>query len=109
MRRLDESGHTGACGLDIDVPWMAWNISPGLLGSAPTGTGVMPARICTPGAVTSGLRKSPTGPRDQKRRHDVARDLVATPPVHDAITFVLVVMKFEERRRIGWSMCTDGM
>ncbi len=29
------------------------------------GTGVCPARICTPGAVMSGLMKSPAGPRDE--------------------------------------------
>ena len=53
------------CGLDIDVPWIAWNSWPG----APmNGVGLLPARICTPGAVTSGLMMSaaaPSGPRDE--------------------------------------------
>src|SRR5918994_7588619 len=53
-------------GLDIDVPWIAWNSWPG----APrNGVGEFPARICTPGAVTSGLMMSwapPFGPRDEK-------------------------------------------
>src|ERR1700752_67786 len=53
------------CGLDIDVPLIAWNSCPG----APrNGVGVLPARITTPGAVTSGLMRSgaaPLGPRDE--------------------------------------------
>ena len=54
------------CGDDIEVPAMAWKYSPG----GPPGprlrrTGVLPARICTPGAVMSGLRNWPPGPRDE--------------------------------------------
>ena len=30
-----------------------------------SGVGVLPARICTPGAVTSGLSQLPPGPRDE--------------------------------------------
>ena len=55
------------CGLDIDVPAIAWNSSPGRAGDRRTA--MLPARICTPGAVTSGLMMSgatPFGPRDEK-------------------------------------------
>ncbi len=55
-------------GEDIDVPAMAWKSSPGGPDgmAAGFGWGVVPARIWMPGAVTSGLMKLPTGPRDEK-------------------------------------------
>ncbi len=54
------------CGTDIDVPLRYWKFSP----RTPFATsGVCPARISTPGAVTSGFRISGAvrfGPRDEK-------------------------------------------
>ena len=52
------------CGLDIEVPAIAWNSSP------PLAYGELPARIWMPGAVMSGLMMSSpnpvgTGPRDE--------------------------------------------
>ncbi len=55
------------CGLDIDVPAIAWNSSPG--GLSGSGKGELPATIWIPGAVTSGLMMSgaiESGPRDEK-------------------------------------------
>src|SRR5687767_12141789 len=74
------------CGLDIDVPWMAWNNSPG----APrNGVGLLPARICTPGAVTSGLMMSGAarfGPRDENTAMSGApASGAAEPAVNDAV------------------------
>ena len=56
------------CGLDMDVPLIDWNSSPG---DPRVAVGVFPARMFTPGAVTSGLMMSafagdPTGPLDEK-------------------------------------------
>ncbi len=56
------------CGADIEVPEIDWNSCPGRPSS---GVGVLPARMLTPGAVTSGLITSaeagrPTGPREEK-------------------------------------------
>src|SRR3954447_18296963 len=56
------------CGLDIDVPAMAWNNWPGAP-SAAAPIGDAPARICKPGAVMSGFTMSGAvafGPRDEK-------------------------------------------
>src|SRR5215207_8487071 len=74
------------CGLDIDVPWIAWNSCPG----APIhGVGLLPARICTPGAVTSGLMMSGAallGPRDEKIAMSAAPSSgAAEPAVNDAV------------------------
>src|SRR5687767_13647995 len=55
------------CGLDMEVPAIAWNSSPG--GVPGSGNGDWPARICRPGAVTSGLITSGAtafGPREEK-------------------------------------------
>src|SRR3954464_10702959 len=55
------------CGLDIEVPAIAWYRLPGLpFSGSPSVTGVVPASTCRPGAVTSGLMKSACGPRDEK-------------------------------------------
>ena len=55
------------CGLDMDVPAMAWNSSPfGPLATS-TCSGDAPARIWTPGAVMSGLltpSRWPAPPRE---------------------------------------------
>ena len=51
---------------DIEVPLMAWKSSPG---EPRNGFSPLPARITTPGAVTSGLMMSAAtgfGPRDEK-------------------------------------------
>src|SRR3954462_15780376 len=56
-----------ACGLDIAVPAIAWKrllLGP-FVGVVWSGCGVMPARTWIPGAVMSGLMKSPVGPRDE--------------------------------------------
>src|SRR5438034_3875382 len=82
------------CGLDIDVPAMAWKnwpCGPGVTYGAPVLVvgwycGVMPARICTPGAVTSGLMKSPTGPRDENAAITSPRTRVAVPLAQVAFT-----------------------
>ena len=54
------------CGVDMDVPLRYWKKSPV---EPSAGSGVMPARICTPGAVTSGLIQLGSvanGPREEK-------------------------------------------
>ena len=74
------------CGLDMDVPAMIWNRWPGGPEATSMGRGVLPARIWMPGAVTSGLRKSVEGPREE---NDVTWSpwmCVATPVSHDART-----------------------
>ena len=76
-----------ACGLDIEVPAIAMKNSPGgPEATAPHGVGVVPARICSPGAVTSGLMKSPTGPREEKKVISSGRTCVGTPVLHVAVT-----------------------
>jgi hypothetical protein len=47
---------------------------------------VVPARICTPGAVTSGLMKSPSGPRDENDAITSPGTGEATPVDHEART-----------------------
>ncbi len=69
------------CGLDIDVPLIDWNSSPG---TPKFGTGVLPARTFTPGAVTSGLMMSSATvfePRDEKLAIQGASISVNTPPL----------------------------
>ena len=54
-------------GADMDVPAMAWKSSP--VGCPLAGIGVFPAMIWTPGAVRSGLMRSPAvgfSPREEK-------------------------------------------
>src|SRR3954466_1998872 len=53
------------CGLDIDVPAIAWYRLPAGPFVIPVGCGVIPASTWIPGAVTSGLTQSPSGPRDE--------------------------------------------
>ena len=69
-RAASRMAEPAMCGDDIDVPAIAWKNSPGGLppstGSGAGGVGEAPARICTPGAVMSGLMKWPPGPRDEK-------------------------------------------
>ena len=54
------------CGDDIEVPAMARKYWPGGPPAGSSGVGVWPARICTPGAVMSGLMNWPPGPREEK-------------------------------------------
>jgi hypothetical protein len=82
-----------ACGLDIDVPAITWNISPGGPPNTLIGSGVWPARICMPGAVTSGFRNSPTGPRDEKLVMTSGVTAVGAPGSHRATTPVCVDRK----------------
>ena len=89
------------CGLDIDVPAMAWKNWPG----GPTakfvsyGSGVVPARIWIPGAVTSGLMKSPSGPRDENDVMTSPRTVVGTPVVNVAVSPAWAVEERDQRVR----------
>src|SRR3954451_20601950 len=74
------------CGDDIDVPAIAWYSSPAGPLAGSIGVGVLPARICTPGAVMSGLRKSPIGPRELNDAMTSPLSLVAWPSAHVAVT-----------------------
>ena len=60
------------CGEDIEVPAIAWKYWPGGPPATSSGVGVLPARICTPGAVMSGLMKLPARAARGERRHHVA-------------------------------------
>jgi hypothetical protein len=78
-------------GEDIEVPAMAWKNSPGgpsvivsAQASDPTPHGESPARICTPGPVTSGLMKLPPGPREENAAITSPCPLRACPPGNDA-------------------------
>ena len=51
-----------------------------------TGVGVFPARIWIPGAVTSGLTKSPSGPRDEKKVISSPRMAVFVAAAHVPVT-----------------------
>ena len=76
------------CGLDMDVPGMAWKSCPAAPGFSESGASVLPARILTPGAVTSGLIKSESkvfGPRDEKAAITESWAPAASPPLRDAV------------------------
>ena len=63
-------------GDDIEVPEIDWNSWPG---EPEVGVGVFPARMFTPGAVTSGLMMSALsrfGPRDENAAIDGASIVV---------------------------------
>src|SRR5690606_25046022 len=75
-----------ACGDDIEVPAIAMYSSPGGPLATSTGVGVVPAMTCTPGAVMSGFRKSPTGPRELNAAMTSPGETVAVPPAHVAVT-----------------------
>jgi hypothetical protein len=60
--------------------------------TVPVGCGVIPASTCTPGAVTSGLIQSPSGPRDENAAIMSATPGCAVPCAHVARTFVCVPM-----------------
>src|SRR5262245_19044625 len=81
-----------SCGDAIEVPEIAWKSSPGgpsVIVSAqaddPMPHGESPARICTPGAVTSGLMKFPPGPRAAVKAITSPRPLRARPAGNEAV------------------------
>src|SRR5262245_25119294 len=98
---LTSADTPAACGLDIDVPAIAWNRFPGgpLVGVVWSGCGVMPASTWMPGAVTSGLIQSPSGPRDENVAMMSGVVGVAVPWLHVARTFVCVLTKLS--RAVG--------
>jgi hypothetical protein len=76
------------CGLDIEVPPIAWNSCPGKPRNA---VGVFAARIWTPGAVMSGFSRSPvlrvlgsSGPRDENAAIVLPPPNSFEPPESDA-------------------------
>ena len=81
------------CGLDMDVPAMAWNSSPCGPSATPAGggrcCGLAPARICTPGAVMSGLltprRLARPAARAEGRHHVALGRLPSHPAVRVAV------------------------
>src|SRR5919108_5460576 len=81
------------CGLDIDVPAIAWNSSSGTIPGS--GNGELPARIWMPGAVISGLMMSSatgSGPREEKSVIDGALGHVdGASVVIDAVAGLLPV------------------
>src|SRR5262245_50711917 len=81
------------CGLDIEVPAIAMNRLPGgpLSAVVWSGCAVVPASTWMPGAVTSGFRKSPTGPRDENVAITSGVVGDATPVDHVAFTLVCVL------------------
>jgi hypothetical protein len=65
---FSSANRPATCGLDIDVPAIAWNSSPATWPGS--GNGDAAARIWMPGAVMSGLmmsRADGLGPRDENR------------------------------------------
>src|SRR5262249_61391923 len=84
-----------ACGLDIEVPAIAMNRLPGGPLSAVVWSGFadVPASTWMPGAVTSGFRKSPVGPRDENVAMTSGGVGDATPVDHVAFTFVWPLTK----------------
>jgi hypothetical protein len=68
------------------VPAIAWKSCPGGPFTVPIGCGVMPAITWMPGAVMSGLMKSPTGPRDENVAITLPFEGVSMPVVHVAVT-----------------------
>lgn len=74
------------CGLDMDVPLIAWNNCPGAELSA---AGLAAARTCMPGPVTSGLMMSPAAPFGPREENSVMFGALglgaAVPPAMDAV------------------------
>ncbi len=94
------------CGLDMDVPPIAWNSSPGGPPTGLAGVGVIPARIWIPGAVTSGFTKSPSGPLDEKNVITSPRMAVFTELAQLPVTPVWPVRN--ATMLVGPSMWIDG-
>ena len=110
----DHSGRSAAiraadpamCGDDIDVPAIAWKYSPGGPSVLASGVGVWPARICTPGAVMSGLMNRPPGPRDEKAAITSPSPSRFSPAVNEPVTFVRPCMNARNSRPSA--RCTVG-
>ena len=80
---LSRASSPAAWGLDIDVPEIDWNNS---FWAPSVGVSELPARICTPGAVTSGLMMSgdagaPMGPLEEKAAIELPRRRSRSPSV----------------------------
>ena len=82
------SATPAACGLDMDVPAIAWYSWPDGPLSVLEGRGVMPAMIWIPGAAISGLMNSPSGPRDENDAMTSPCAADAVPACHVAMTCV---------------------
>ena len=97
------------CGADIDVPLIDWNSSPGRRFRGRR-NGEAPARMFTPGAVTSGLAMSGTpvcGPRDEKAARMPPRgSATALPDVSDAVA--PCAARALTLSPSSNEMCTDG-
>src|SRR3954464_13045719 len=98
-----------ACGLDIEVPAIAMNRLPvGPLSAVVwSGWGVVPARTCTPGAVTSGLIQSPSGPRDENEAIMSACPGCEVPCANEPTTLVWPLMNARSGA-LGPSRWIDG-
>ena len=75
------------------MAWKSWSGGlPPSTGSGAGGVGEAPARICTPGAVTSGFRYIPPGPREEKAAITspcpFARRAVVNEPVTELCAFM---------------------
>ncbi len=76
------------CGEAIEVPWIAWNRKPGRSSVVGVGWSAAPARICTPGATTSGFGRSgtaPCGPREENAAITRSCAVSALPAVSAAV------------------------
>ena len=95
-RSFSSAAAPATCGLDIDVPAIAWNSSPWGPVSGSAESGVWPARIWTPGAVTSGLltpSAEPGPPRELKDAMTSPRSRTGSPAVSVALTLALAARK----------------
>ena len=68
----------------------------------------MPARMCRPGAVTSGFRKSPPGPRDENDVIASPCQVVFVPWVKLAVAPGWELSQLSRTSVSGLSMCTVG-
>ena len=96
-------------GEDIDVPAMAWYSSPSGPPRMETCSGEWPATIWIPGAVTSGLMKSPIGPRDENDAMTSGVVSVGAPCAQVAVSPVWDRMKaWKSRPSVAPPRCTVG-
>ena len=84
LGRTISTAPLGRRGDDIEVPAIAWKYSPGGPAETSMGVGVLPARICTPGAVMSGLMNCPAGPREENEAMTSPWSVPFTPSGHEA-------------------------
>ncbi|GAA3154689.1 hypothetical protein GCM10020001_092970 [Nonomuraea salmonea] len=68
----------------------------------------MPAMMCRPGAVTSGLRKSPPGPREEKCVIASPCQVLLAPCPKEAVAPGLAARKLSSVSDSGLSRCADG-